>query len=222
MGWKDPQLFGCGSFSRDIIKRNKQALNKESVLIGQNEDATTERVAILCIGNPLMRDDGVGPYIARELIEQYVFPDTVEIFDEGCMGMAILPLLDEYDYVLTVDAVNGSHLMPGTVVRFKPEDIGNYSDSIRSAHDMRFSDVLGAAALLGYVVEGYCIGIQVADAFPAEPEIGLTEAVAAAVPLAIQTILATLVAHGVHDIRVKATGDSVIPPGAFADTDELI
>jgi hydrogenase maturation protease len=186
-------------------------------LTNQNESPAAERVAVLCIGNMLMRDDGVGPYIARELAETYMFPDNVEIFDEGCMGMAILPLLDEYDYVLTVDAVDSPDLEPGVVVRFKPEDIGNYSDTIRSAHDMRFIDVLGAAALLGYTVEGYCIGVQAADAFPSEPQIGLTDAVAAAIPLAIQTILATLVGRGIENITIKATGASVIPPGASAD-----
>jgi len=166
-----------------------------------------------------MLDDGVGPRIARELVDGYDFPDNVEVLDEGCMGLALLPVLDESDFVLTVDAVDGTGLAPGTVVRFKPEDIGNYSDTIRSAHDMRFVDVLEAATLLGYEVEGLCVGIQAANPSPSQPCIALTPAVEAAVPLAVQTVLATLVQHGVDGITSKETGESVVPPGAFAEDD---
>lgn len=175
-----------------------------------------ERVAVLCIGNPLMLDDGVGPRIARELVEGYEFPEGVEVLDEGCMGLALLPVLDENDFVLVVDAVDAPELEPGTVVRFRPEDIGSYHDTIRSAHDMRFVDVLQAATLLGYEVDGLCIGVQAANPTPSEPCIALTPAVEAAIPLAIQTVLATLVQQGVDGITSKETGESVVPEGAFA------
>jgi hydrogenase maturation protease len=190
-----------------------------TILIPTDHASAPRRIAVLCVGNLLMRDDGVGPRIAQELMTAYTFPENVEVFDEGCMGLALLPLLESYDYVLTVDAVDGTDAAPGTVVRFKPEDIAAYSQAVRSAHDMRFIDVLQAATLLGYTVEGYCIGIQSAEVYLSDPEAGLSPAVAAAVPLAVQTVLATLVCQGVEGIVSQKTGASVVPSDAFLSDD---
>jgi hydrogenase maturation protease len=146
------------------------------------------------IGNPLMRDEGVGVRVIEEIMAGYSFPDNVTLIDTGTMGMSILGLFRECDFMLIVDAVNGTGHAPGTVVRIAAEDIA--PNQVRhSLHDTRFIDVLEAAELMGARPRADCIGVQIEDM--SELSIGLTPAVEAAVPAAIDAVLEVLAEHGV-------------------------
>lgn len=159
-----------------------------------------KRIAILCIGNILMLDEGVGPRVASELVRRYSFPSNVEVLERGTMGMALLADLKRFDCILLVDAVDNTGTRPGTVVTFLPEDIAPY-EAFHGAHDTRFIDVLEAAALLDYAPEAHCLGVQVENMSPAEYTIGLTPPVEAALPFLVDCILAFLEQHGVVAVR---------------------
>jgi hydrogenase maturation protease len=156
-----------------------------------------ERIAILCVGNILMLDEGVGPRVAAELLANYQFPGNVEVLDRGTMGMALLADLKRFDVILLVDAVDNTGKPPGTVVTYLPEEIAPY-EAFHGAHDTRFIDVLEAAALLGYTPEAHCLGVQVENMSPAEYVIALTPSVEAAVPFLIECVLAFLAQRGIH------------------------
>lgn len=148
----------------------------------------TTRILILCIGNILLLDEGVGPRVAQELLEHHELPPEVTVLDRGCMGMALLSDFKEADKILVVDAVDNTGLAPGTVVTFKPEDIAPYQ-AFHGAHDTRLIDVLQAAALLGYTPDTDCLGVQIKSMAPEDFVIGLTPEVEAAVPVMVQSCL---------------------------------
>ena len=148
----------------------------------------TAKILILCIGNILMLDEGVGPRVARELNEQHELPEGVEVLDRGCMGMALLTDFKRADKVLVVDAVDNTGLAPGTVVTFKPEDIAPYQ-AFHGAHDTRLIDVLQALELLGHAPEVDCLGVQIENMTPADYTIGLTPSVEAALPVLVRSCL---------------------------------
>jgi hydrogenase maturation protease len=156
-----------------------------------------ERIAILCVGNILMLDEGVGPRVAAELLANYQFPSNVEVLDRGVMGMALLADLKRFDVILLVDAVDNTGKSPGTVVTYLPEEIAPY-EAFHGAHDTRFIDVLEAAALLGYTPEAHCLGVQVENMSPAEYVIALTPPVEAAVPFLVECVLAFLTQRGAY------------------------
>jgi hydrogenase maturation protease len=155
---------------------------------------TAERVTIMGIGNPLMRDEGVGIRAIEVLMTGFAFPPNVTLVDAGTMGMGILNLFRECDYMLVIDAVDGTGLEPGTVVRMTPEDIAP-NQVMHSLHDVRLVDVLQSAQLIGVQPEVDCIGIQIAEM--GELAIGLTPDVEAAVPAAVAATIAVLAARGV-------------------------
>jgi len=157
---------------------------------------TDQHIAILCIGNILMLDEGVGPRVASELIERFEFPSNVSVLDRASMGMQLLSEFKSYDVILVVDAVDKTGQPPGTVVRFMPDDLARY-DTFHGAHDTRFVDVLDAAALLGYSPEGSCLGVQIENMHPVDFTIGLTPAVEAAVPLLLHSVLTFLTERGI-------------------------
>ena len=61
--------------------------------------SSDDRVLIMGIGNVLMKDEGVGCRVVEELAQRYRFADTVEIVDSGTMGMMILNLFQDRDFV---------------------------------------------------------------------------------------------------------------------------
>jgi len=156
-----------------------------------------KRIGILCVGNVLMQDEGVGPRVAQELIRNYQFPKNVEVLDRGTMGMSLLSDLKSFDVVLLVDAVDKTGTPPGTVVTFLPEDIAPF-EAFHGAHDTRFCDVLEAASLLGYNLDGHCLGVQVQEMSPSDYVIGLTPPVEAALPYLISCVLGFLKERGVE------------------------
>lgn len=179
---------------------------------------TDERIAVICAGNRLMLDDGVGPAIYEELMARYRFPDNVDVYDVGCMSMDMLHMVSKYDFILSVDAVDGTGVEPGTVLRFSPDDIAGHG-VMQSLHDLRLIDLLNAAELLGYQSEGLCVGVQVLNMHPVEVMEGLTPEVAAAVPMAADTVVAALMERGVP--VYNADGTPFVPPtGAGADASE--
>lgn len=165
-------------------------------------------IAVLCVGNRLMLDEGVGPAVYDELVRAYELPDSVMLRDVGCMGLDMLELVNACDYLVTVDALDGTGQPPGTVLEFAPEDVARHSGAMASLHECKLIDLFDAAALLGYEAEGRCFGMQVENMSPAELTVGLTPAVYEALPRLVETVLACLVGRGVP-VRVRATGELV-------------
>lgn len=132
------------------------------------------KIAVFCVGNRLMLDDGIGPAVYDELVEHYEIPEGVDLYDLGCMTMKLLNKVDEYDFIITVDAVDGTDSEPGTVFRYKPEDIARAQDAMASLHELKLVDLFDAAQLLGYSCDGICYGMQIENMSPAELVEGLT------------------------------------------------
>lgn len=171
---------------------------------------TAERIAVFCVGNRLMYDDGLAGAVYDELLAGYELPKNVTLFDVGCMGLDMLNYVDEYDYMVTVDALDGTGTEPGTVFEFQPEDAMRHTGAMASLHELKLIDLFDAAALMGYSAKGRCFGMQVENRSPAFVTVGLSRAVEAALPLLIDTVLACLVKRGV-DVRIRKSGASVEP-----------
>lgn len=158
-----------------------------------------ENILVMGVGNPLARDEGVGTAVIGLLERDYAFPENVRLVDAGTMGMKIINLLRDVDFLLVVDAVQGTGEAPGTVVGLSPEDIAP-NQVLHSLHDMRLIDVLQAAELLDMrPAEAVFVGVEVAEIEMMRP--GLTPVVEAAVPAAAEAMLGALASRGVEWTR---------------------
>jgi hydrogenase maturation protease len=163
-----------------------------------------ERITVMGVGNPLIRDEGVGVRVVEELMARYRFPDNVTLLDAGTMGLSILSLFKECDHLLVVDATDGTGQPPGTIVRLSAEDIAG-NQVMHSLHDVRLIDVLQAAELAGYRPESDFIGVQIEDM--SGVGIGLTPDVEAAVPAAVAAVLDVLAERGIV-AAIREAGDT--------------
>ncbi len=168
---------------------------------GQEDRGVPRTVAVFCVGNKLMLDDGIGPAAYDELRSCYEFPDNVHLFDVGCLSMDLLSYVDSYDLIITVDAVDASGEEPGTVFRFEPDAMARHSGASASLHDLKLIDLFDAASLLGYEAKGLCLGMQVENSSPSVVTIGLTPKVHAALPLLVETVVGELARVGTPPVR---------------------
>ena len=160
------------------------------------DEARPARIAVVCVGNKLMLDDGLGPAVYEELVRRYEAPDNVELFDVGCLSMDMIEVVRDFDVVMTVDAVDGTDAEPGTIFRFEPDAMARHTGATASLHDLKLVDLFDAAALLGYEAQGLCLGMQVENPSPAQVVIGLTPRVHAALPLLVEVVAGELARLG--------------------------
>ncbi len=105
------------------------------------------RIAVLGIGNLLLKDEGVGVHLAQEL-SGIVDASNVNIIDGGT-SPDILSLVDpSVDKLVIIDAVKIGY-KPGTVYRFSSDDLDLDSVLPVSLHDIGVMESLRMMVLLG-------------------------------------------------------------------------
>lgn len=154
------------------------------------------KIAVFCVGNRLMLDDGIGPAVYDELVERYDIPEDVDLYDLGCMTMKLISKVNDYDLIITVDAVDGTDAEPGTVFRYQPDDLARTTSAMASLHELKLVDLFDAAQLLGYSCDGICYGMQIENMSPAELTEGLTPKVYECLPFLTESVVAELDRRG--------------------------
>lgn len=151
---------------------------------------TDSGTLVLGVGNLLWADEGVGPRLVEALQS---LPDrpAVDLVDGGTQGLYLLPRVTASTRLLLLDAVDLGR-PPGSVVVLEGRDIDSRcSARPLSLHELNVRDLLAAAALLDWAPEAVAlVGIQIADSESWGG--GLTPAVAAAIPEAVERILEIL------------------------------
>jgi len=153
-----------------------------------------ERILVMGVGNPLMRDDGIGPRVIEFLRSSFSFPDNVEVVDAGSMSFMILDLFRDIDQLIIIDAIQGTEHPAGTVLILTPEEIAP-NQVKHSLHDTRLVDILQAAELMGHTPQTVAIGVQI-EAIE-DWVLELSPACDAAVPIAAAAVLDLLKALSV-------------------------
>ena len=154
-----------------------------------------KKILIGGIGNVLLGDDGVGPYVARLLDARYEFDEGVEVIDLGTPALDLIDRLSGRDGVILIDSVN-AEADPGTVILYRKADIMRQRPAVRmDPHAPALVDALLSAELFGVApVDVLLVGIK-AESF--EPGCRLSEPVTAALDGAIGEVLRELDRLGV-------------------------
>ena len=143
------------------------------------------RVLVAGIGNIFFADDGFGVEVATRL-RGTPLPEGVSLAEFGIRGLHLAyELLEGYDVLVLLDILDLDD-EPGTVavVEVDPEQVA--VEPVMDAHSMSPATVLGLlAGLGGSVGRVLVVGCQPASL---TAEIGLSPAVHAAVPAAVQEV----------------------------------
>lgn len=155
---------------------------------------------VLGVGNTILTDEGIGPWVVERLRELNPEVPGVEWMDGGTLSFSIAASVEDAEYLIVVDATELKS-EPGTVKVFVDADmdrmLGGHG---RSIHEVGLMDLMNMARFADRVPQRRAlVGIQpeIVD-WGTEP----SPRVAAAVPEAAQAVADLIKDWTGHDIRV--------------------
>jgi len=150
-------------------------------------------VLIICLGNPLMRDEGIGIRLVSELMERLADNPDVEVTDMGTGGLSVIHAIEGRQKIIFVDcAIMGQP--PGSMKRFTPERVRSMKVRMRySLHEGDLLNTLELSRRLGKCPDDIVIfGIEPKEIAHRE---GLTSELENNIQRYVQTILKELIEH---------------------------
>lgn len=124
------------------------------------------KTLILGVGNILLRDEGVGVYVAQRLMKLSLPPDVAVIECETEL-FGVMSLIEKAKKLIVIDAIKaGAH--PGTVFKFRDQDICEPSKKLYSLHQIGLLDTLEILGRMDVKPITTIIGIE-----PKDVEVGM-------------------------------------------------
>lgn len=113
-------------------------------------------LAIVGVGNELLKDEGFGIAAIRELANTP--PKGVALIEGGTKGLALLPIFFEYEKIIFLDIIKVDD-KPGSVYVFDLESVSLKEDLVRSFHEVTIGNIYNTAKMLGSQAKVYVVGI---------------------------------------------------------------
>jgi hydrogenase maturation protease len=144
------------------------------------------KTLILGAGNLLLTDEGFGVHFIQYLQQHYHFPEDVELYDGGTLGIMVTHMLEAADQVYLVDVIDAKG-DPGDIFRYEKDDfmLGRLPVKM-SPHQIGIQEVLALSelrdrcpekiSLFGVIPQSYDAGVELSPLL-AEKLSGLAELV---------------------------------------------
>jgi hydrogenase maturation protease len=175
-----------------------------------------KKVLIGGIGNVLLGDDGVGPYVVRLLAAHYEFDEGVEVADLGTPALDLIDQITGKDAVILIDSID-TEADPGTIELYRKADIMRDCPAVRmDPHSPALVDALHSAELFGVApTEVLLVGIEIESC---EAGCGLSNPVKASLEEAIAEVMNEL---DRLRVRYRWRRDSIEPDIWWAGDNKL-
>jgi len=107
-----------------------------------------------------MADDGLGLAALERLRQRWSLPESVRLVDGGTWGMNLLPLIEEAERIVFLDAIDAGCPV-GALVLVEREELPRFFALKLSAHQIDLREVLAVAELRGTLPSDLvAIGLQ--------------------------------------------------------------
>jgi hydrogenase maturation protease len=152
------------------------------------------QVTILGVGNILLSDEGVGVRVVEYLDRRYDFDENVQVVDGGVLGIRLMGVIGNTDFLIVVDAV-ANRGAPGTLYRLADDQVPRRVLAKQSMHQLDLPEVLALCAAIDKNPRVVVLGVEPQDI--TTMDVALTPAIAAKVPELAAMVLTELDALGV-------------------------
>jgi hydrogenase maturation protease len=145
------------------------------------------KTIVLGLGNPILRDDGVGNRVALELEDKLAQRQDITVMETSMSGLSLIDLLAGYDKAIIIDAIQTAAGKAGQIYRLTPDAFNNTRHA-SSPHDVNFATALELGNRLGMAMPKQILiyAIEVADTTTFSEK--CTPAVSRAIPACIKMI----------------------------------
>lgn len=157
------------------------------------------KIAIIGVGNILLKDEGTGVRVVRELENEYAFTPHVSLIDGGTDGPHLTSLVADFDEIIVIDAVEGGE-KPGTLYKFNLNQISFDVPTHLSIHQMGVLEALNEVKLLGKEPKVTFIGVEPQDISPWGMD--LSPVIEEKIPEIIALVLKELSERGVNASQI--------------------
>jgi hydrogenase maturation protease len=144
------------------------------------------KIAVVGVGNILLKDEGVGVRVVQQLENKHSFPSSIALIDGGTAGPHLLDIFNDFDDIIIIDAVKGGG-EPGSIYKFRSDQISIDPPTSLSIHEMGVLEVINQARLMGKEPRVTFIGIEPQDSSPWGME--LSPLIAEKIPEVIALVL---------------------------------
>jgi hydrogenase maturation protease len=107
---------------------------------------TPPRIVVIGVGNLLQKDEGIGIH-ALQSLQEMDLPPGIKLIDGGT-SPDLIAYTRAGDKMIIIDAARAGGA-PGTIYRFKPEDLAAEKGSLASAHELGMVQNLSLLSLTG-------------------------------------------------------------------------
>lgn len=131
------------------------------------------KTLIFGAGNLLLSDEGFGVHFIQYLQKHYCFPEEIELYDGGTLGIMVTHMLEDADHVYLVDVIDAKG-EPGDIYRYEKEDfmLGRLPIKM-SPHQIGIQEVLTLSdlrdrcpdkvSLFGIIPQSYDAGVELSQ-----------------------------------------------------------
>jgi len=167
---------------------------------------------VLGVGNILWADEGFGVRCVEAFAAAFTCPAGVRVMDGGTKGLELINELVDARRVLLFDATD-AHIEPGSLIVVRDAQVPKFIASNKvSLHQTSMMELLSLAELMGEPLEAITlIGCQ--PVLLEDYGGGLTDPVAAQLPVAIERAVQELKSWGI-DVRPSTTPHEALMPEA--------
>lgn len=105
-----------------------------------------KKTIVVGLGNPLLKDDGVGNKVA-DIIKKKVGPE-IDVVEASLAGFKLIDILTGYDYAILVDAVQTKGGKVGDIYELNKDSL-EFSQRLASVHDINLYTAFELGKKLG-------------------------------------------------------------------------
>jgi hydrogenase maturation protease len=136
------------------------------------------KTLIFGAGNLLLSDEGFGVHFIQYLQKHNRFPEDVELYDGGTLGIMVTHMLEAADHVYLVDVIDAKG-EPGEIFRYEKDDfmLGRLPIKM-SPHQIGIQEVLTLSdmrdrcpekiSLFGVIPQSYDAGVELSPLLEAK------------------------------------------------------
>ncbi len=149
------------------------------------------KTVIIGLGNPILSDDGVGIFVARELERLLMEDPSIDVVEASLAGFNLLDLFLGYDEAILIDSIQTRGGRVGDIYEFTPENL-RHTIRLASIHDLNLATLLEFGKMMKMPIPKkitiFAIEIEDNTTFKE----GCCDEVSAAIPKVVKKVLRQL------------------------------